>query len=102
MIDGSDEADPLSGAGDRDGDGVGHMGAGGVGRVGRKQRKKKGGELYDAFAGESDEELLSDDGIGEMGLSDSGSEGPYRDEKEDEQRVRGSAGGGGGEFSEKT
>ncbi|OJD21403.1 hypothetical protein ACJ73_07256 [Blastomyces percursus] len=93
MIDESDEADPLSGDGDGNGEGVGHMGAGGVGRVGRKQRKK-GGELYDAFAGESDEELLSDDGLGEMGLSDSGSEGPYRDE-DDEKIV-------GGELSEKT
>ncbi|EGE77626.1 kexin [Blastomyces gilchristii SLH14081] len=103
MIDGSDDTDPLNGGGDDDGDGAGHMGAGGVGRLGRKQRKKKGGELYDAFAGESDEDLLSDDGTGEMELSDSGSDGPYRDEEDDEKRVGGSAGSGGsGGLSEKT
>ncbi|KAI4907514.1 hypothetical protein J4E90_009543 [Alternaria incomplexa] len=41
------------------------------GAAGRKKRAKRGGELYDAFAGESDEDLLSDD---------EGSEGPYRDQ----------------------
>jgi kexin len=38
--------------------------------AGRKKRAKRGGELYDAFAGESDEDLISDD---------EGDEGPYRD-----------------------
>tara|TARA_R110002003_G_scaffold59_12_gene5313 strand:- start:6081 stop:8597 length:2517 start_codon:yes stop_codon:yes gene_type:complete len=38
--------------------------------AGRKKRARRGGELYDAFAGESDEDLLSDEG---------GDEGPYRD-----------------------
>ncbi|CAE7202386.1 hypothetical protein PTNB85_08326 [Pyrenophora teres f. teres] len=42
----------------------------GAAAVGRKKRAKRGGELYDAFAGESDEDLLSDD---------EGDEGPYRD-----------------------
>ncbi|OJD19646.1 hypothetical protein AJ78_00378 [Emergomyces pasteurianus Ep9510] len=89
MIEDSDEVDPLSGGGV-----VGHMAAAGAGR---KQRKR-GGELYDAFAGESDEELLSsDDDDGEKGLSNSESEGPYRDEDE----RRGSSGGDGG-ISEKT
>jgi kexin len=41
------------------------------GAAGRKKRAKRGGELYDAFAGESDEDLLSDD---------EGDEGPYRDQ----------------------
>ncbi|KAF2013391.1 KEX1 protease precursor [Aaosphaeria arxii CBS 175.79] len=36
------------------------------------KRARRGGELYDAFAGESDEDLLSD----------SGDEGPYRDREE--------------------
>jgi kexin len=40
---------------------------------GRKKRARRGGELYDAFAGESDEDLLSDE---------EGSEGPYRDREE--------------------
>lgn len=39
----------------------------------KKGRAKRGGELYDAFAGESDEELLSE--------SDGGDEGPYRDQE---------------------
>jgi kexin len=38
--------------------------------AGRKKRARRGGELYDAFAGESDEELISDE---------EGDEGPYRD-----------------------
>jgi kexin len=38
--------------------------------AGRKKRAKRGGELYDAFAGESDEDILSEDG----------DEGPYRDD----------------------
>jgi kexin len=38
--------------------------------AGRKKRARRGGELYDAFAGESDEDLLSDE---------EGDEGPYRD-----------------------
>ena len=37
----------------------------------KKGRARRGGELYDAFAGESDEDLLSDD---------EGDEGPYRDQ----------------------
>jgi kexin len=44
-------------------------------------RTRRGGELYDAFAGESDEDLLSE----------SGDEGPYRDREEreyDEKRDR--------------
>lgn len=45
---------------------TGMLGAAG----GRKKRTKRGGELYDAFAGESDEDLLSDE---------DGDEGPYRD-----------------------
>ncbi|EEH07289.1 kex protein [Histoplasma capsulatum G186AR] len=90
MIDGSDEADLLSG-----GDDVEHMGAGTRG-LGRKQRKKKGGELYDAFAGESDEELLSNDEAEEFRLSDSEGEAPYQDEDEDEKRIS------VGDLSEKT
>ena len=43
------------------------------GAAGRKKRTKRGGELYDAFAGESDEDLLSDD--------EDGDEGPYRDQE---------------------
>ncbi|KAF9699638.1 hypothetical protein EKO04_002599 [Ascochyta lentis] len=39
----------------------------------KKGRTRRGGELYDAFAGESDEDLLSD--------SDGGDEGPYRDQE---------------------
>lgn len=39
----------------------------------KKGRARRGGELYDAFAGESDEDLLSD--------SDGGDEGPYRDQE---------------------
>jgi kexin len=38
--------------------------------AGKKKRARRGGELYDAFAGESDEDLLSDE---------DGDEGPYRD-----------------------
>ncbi|OAL07308.1 hypothetical protein IQ06DRAFT_289043 [Phaeosphaeriaceae sp. SRC1lsM3a] len=45
---------------------TGMLGAAG----GRKKRTKRGGELYDAFAGESDEDLLSDE---------EGDEGPYKD-----------------------
>jgi kexin len=41
----------------------------------KKSRARRGGELYDAFAGESDEDLISDE---------EGDEGPYRDR--DEQR----------------
>ncbi|KAF2281367.1 KEX1 protease precursor [Westerdykella ornata] len=41
----------------------------------RKGRAKRGGELYDAFAGESDDDLLSE--------SD-GEEGPYRDQEDRE------------------
>lgn len=47
--------------------------AGLLGAAGRKKRAKRGGELYDAFAGESDEDLLSDE---------EGSQGPYRDREE--------------------
>ena len=44
-----------------------------TGAAGRKKRPPRAGELYDAFAGESDEEfVLSDD------ESDDGG-GPYRD-----------------------
>ncbi|PGH31562.1 kexin [[Emmonsia] crescens] len=92
MIEDGDGVDALGGGGV-----VGHIaagvGAGAGAGVGRKQRKR-GGELYDAFAGESDEELLSDED-GEGGLSDSESEVPYRDEDE------GRSSGGGG-ISEKT
>jgi len=43
--------------------------------AGRKKRARRGGELYDAFAGESDEEdLLSEDGDGDVG--------PYRDREQ--------------------
>ncbi|RAR14943.1 kex1 protease precursor [Stemphylium lycopersici] len=54
--------------GDEDRDDAGLLSGAGAG--GRKKRAKRGGELYDAFAGESDEDLLSDD---------EGDEGPYRD-----------------------
>lgn len=56
--------------GDEDRDDAGLLGAA---AGGRKKRARRGGELYDAFAGESDEDLLSDD---------EGSEGPYRDREE--------------------
>lgn len=59
--------------GDEDRDDAGLL-AGAAG--GRKKRAKRGGELYDAFAGESDEDLLSDD---------EGSEGSYRDREEQER-----------------
>jgi kexin len=58
----------------------------------KKGRARRGGELYDAFAGESDEDLLSD--------SDGGDEGPYRDQEKynekyvnDESDVSGSDSG---------
>lgn len=54
---------------DEDRDDAGLLGAAGS----RKKRAKRGGELYDAFAGESDEDLLSDE---------EGSQGPYRDREE--------------------
>ncbi|KAI5294503.1 pheromone processing endoprotease, partial [Ascosphaera acerosa] len=38
-------------------------GTAGVGGGGGKRKKRTGGELYDAFAGESDDELLSDDDV---------------------------------------
>jgi kexin len=61
--------------GDEDRDDAGLLGGAAAG--GRKKRAKRGGELYDAFAGESDEDLLSDE---------EGDEGPYRDrEKYDEK-----------------
>jgi kexin len=41
--------------------------------AGPKKRARRGGELYDAFAGESDEDLISDE---------EGDEGPYRDRDE--------------------
>jgi kexin len=44
--------------------------------AGRKKRARRGGELYDAFAGESDEELISDE---------EGDEGPYRDTRYNEK-----------------
>lgn len=47
----------------------------GAAGVRKKGRAKRGGELYDAFAGESDEDLLSD--------SD-GEEGPYKDQEDRE------------------
>ncbi|ODH14032.1 hypothetical protein ACO22_06720 [Paracoccidioides brasiliensis] len=81
----SDETHPLS---------AGEHVAGA--RTGRKQRRK-GGELYDAFAGESDEELLSD-GESESGLG----EEPYRDEDERQDDGGGGGGGGGGRGSERT
>jgi kexin len=56
----------------------------------KKGRAKRGGELYDAFAGESDEDLLSES---------EGEEGPYRDQDgreydEKEGMSRGSDAGG--------
>ncbi|PGG97622.1 hypothetical protein AJ79_09132 [Helicocarpus griseus UAMH5409] len=67
---------------------VAHAPVMGVG--GRKQRRR-GGELYDAFAGESDEELLSGDEEGGRGLSedddDDGAE-PYRDEEGNDGREK--------------
>jgi kexin len=53
--------------GDEDRDDAGLLAAGGR----KKRASRRGGELYDAFAGESDEDLLSDD---------EGDEGPYRDQ----------------------
>ncbi|KAK3208249.1 hypothetical protein GRF29_77g94665 [Pseudopithomyces chartarum] len=47
------------------------LGAGAAGKKGR--RAKRGGELYDAFAGESDEDLLSESEDGDA---------PYRDREE--------------------
>lgn len=61
--------------GDEDRDDAGLLG-GGVAGGGRKKRAKRGGELYDAFAGESDEDLLSDE---------EGSQGAYRDQEEQER-----------------
>ncbi|KAF2750813.1 KEX1 protease precursor [Sporormia fimetaria CBS 119925] len=76
---------------DDDGAGAGMLnGAGGR----KKGRAKRGGELYDAFAGESDEDLLSD--------SD-GEEGPYRDQVEreeyNEKEGRGDSDAGGSNAS---
>jgi kexin len=64
---------------------TGMLSAGSNGK--RKGRAKRGGELYDAFAGESDEDLLSD--------SD-GEQGPYRDrdDREYDEKERGSGSGG--------
>ena len=56
--------------GDEDRDDAGLLSGAAAGA--RKKRAKRGGELYDAFAGESDEDLLSDD---------EGDEGPYRDQE---------------------
>ncbi|KAF1944129.1 KEX1 protease precursor [Clathrospora elynae] len=61
------EFEVLDGDEDRDDAGLLSGAAGG-----RKKRAKRGGELYDAFAGESDEDLLSDE---------DGDEGPYRDQE---------------------
>jgi kexin len=57
---------------DEDGARTGMLNGGAGGRRGRARR---GGELYDAFAGESDEDLLSDT---------EDEEGPYRDREERE------------------
>ncbi|KAF2186919.1 hypothetical protein K469DRAFT_725573 [Zopfia rhizophila CBS 207.26] len=57
---------------------------------GKGRRAKRGGELYDAFAGESDEDLLSD--------SDGENE-PYRDEKEYDEKT-GMVGGGSSDGSD--
>jgi len=62
------EFEVLDGDEDRDDAGLLTGAAAGA----RKKRAKRGGELYDAFAGESDEDLLSDD---------EGDEGPYRDQE---------------------
>jgi kexin len=56
----------------------------------KKGRAKRGGELYDAFAGESDEDLLSD--------SDGGDEGPYRDQERYNEKY-GRAGDAGSDAS---
>lgn len=69
MLDDQDAAAPLSGRG-----GVG-------GRKGRKT-KRRGGELYDAFAGGSDEELFSEDEREEV----------YRDVDDDGAREKASGG----------
>ncbi|PGH20707.1 hypothetical protein AJ80_03467 [Polytolypa hystricis UAMH7299] len=68
-------------------DGTGLM-AGGAGAAAGKKHRRRGGELYDAFAGESDEELLSEDeGADDDRSHDSDSEVSYHDE--------GSGGGSG-------
>ncbi|KAF2132623.1 KEX1 protease precursor [Dothidotthia symphoricarpi CBS 119687] len=60
---------------------------------GAKKRARRGGELYDAFAGESDEDLLSGD--------EEGDEGPYRDRERggfsEKGRGRGDSGDSGSE-----
>ncbi|KAF2855454.1 KEX1 protease precursor [Plenodomus tracheiphilus IPT5] len=61
--------------GDEDRDDAGLLGGGGAAGA-RKKRARRGGELYDAFAGESDEDLLSEE---------EGDEGPYRDREEMER-----------------
>jgi kexin len=76
------EFEVLEGDEDRDDAGL-LSGAGG-----RKKRAKRGGELYDAFAGESDEDLLSDE---------EGDEGPYRDQERFNEKT--DAGEGSGEES---
>lgn len=59
--------------------------------AGTARKKRTGGELYDAFAGESDEELLSDDDI----LNDvPHTHGAYHDIEPAEQE------GGGSEHDE--
>jgi len=57
-------------------DGDGEDGANGHpnGAAGKKGKTRRAGELYDAFAGESDEEF-SDDAV----FSDTEGEEPYRD-----------------------
>jgi len=51
---------------------AGMLAGGAGGAAGRRNRRaRRGGELYDAFAGESDEDLLSE--------SEDGGDGPYRD-----------------------
>lgn len=68
---------------DEDADGAGEPLSGEGAR-----RKKRGGELYDAFAGESDEEIFSD-----------AEDHEYKDEPEEKTRRRGES--PGGELSEK-
>jgi kexin len=77
------EFEVLEGDEDRDDAGLLSGAAGG-----RKKRAKRGGELYDAFAGESDEDVLSDE---------EGDEGPYRDQERFNEKF--DAGEGSGEES---
>ncbi|KAK4149963.1 peptidase S8/S53 domain-containing protein [Chaetomidium leptoderma] len=68
-----EEAEGLAGGHDGNGGGGAEKGVAVAGRQGGGSRRTRGGELYDAFAGESDEDEDDDLGAGVGGASGSGS-----------------------------